>query len=116
MGIQASKRQDLPQSRKTYPNTFRSYAKWEYHSGLISHDTLRVTAYEINNLLKTKSRIDQNQPIEELSTSKNVITIQELIRNQLQTKHIPSNLQLALINQNDLQVKIFQSKKNFSIR
>jgi hypothetical protein len=109
MGVKASKRPDSSQSIKSYENTFRSYAKWDHHSGLVTHDISRFTIYEINNLKRhnqlsrhspneeqsndvsrKKVRVDQNprltvkksQSVEQLSNSKNIITVQQLIKTQ----------------------------------
>jgi hypothetical protein len=143
MGGRPSKKQNS--LIKSYKNTFRAYAKWDHHSSPITHDISRFTAHEINNLKRhnqlirhspneeqsnnlsikkvridhlPRLKIEKSQSVEQLSNSKNIITVQQLIQNQFERRQksfsttnlnqqIPLNLQLVLINQNDLQVNIF---------
>jgi hypothetical protein len=168
MGGKLSKTPDhrsLPQEKKSYQNVLRAYAKWEHHSALVNHDVSRFATQEIRNFKRhnqqnitnqshpsstEKPRHDQNihgkslslqksHSFNQLSTSKNLITAEQLIKIQSQrrqrypssfsqnettpkpssainenqlissknkTKQIPLDLQLILINQYDIQVKV----------
>jgi len=197
MGTKISKQHGAhspSQDTKSYENVVRAYAKWEHHSGLVSHDIFRFANGESRNLKRhnqlshnssdqqkqiqphninqspsnrqirphhsttIRRRHNQNiygkrltirksQSMKQLSNSQNLITAEKLIKNQSQqrqryrssssqrlnnifqdeniqksllttntnqeiysknkTKQIPSDLQLVLINQLDLQVLFF---------
>jgi len=112
MGTKISKQKDQ-NSPSTYENVLRAYAKWDYHSALTSHDIDRFSSQEIKNFKKhkqmsknspnqqkrnssseqsltKKSRYEKNlrksQSADRLSSSKNLITTGQLIKNQSQQR------------------------------
>jgi len=98
------------QNINSYKNVRRAYAKWEHHSIPVSHDILRFVSEENKNLKKhnqlsqnfpdqqnssstktshhdqnlheKKLNLEKSQSMEQLFNSKNLITAQQLIKNQ----------------------------------
>ena len=111
--MKTSKQKDQhssPQNRKTYENVFRVYAKWDHHFNLISHDVNRFSSQEIQNLKRhqqisqsspnqrklnlstkkvryDKSLLRKSQSVDQLPSSKNLITAGKLIKSQSQQRN-----------------------------
>ncbi len=112
MGGKLSKKPEhrsFPQEKKSYQNVLRAYAKWEHHSALVNHDISRFATQEIQNLKRHNQQkltnqshpsstekpqnihgkslsLQKSHSFNQLSTSKNLITAEQLIKIQSQRR------------------------------